>query len=155
VVLYVGRLSYEKNLGALVAAYAAVATDQTRLVLVGDGPARADLERKLSGCRATFTGYLTGDALAEAYASSDVFAVPSLTETFGQVVQEAMASGLPVVGYDADGVRDLISAGREGLLAPTGDTATYTELLRRVLESSELCAELGAMARAAAERHTW
>lgn len=155
ILLYVGRLSYEKNLGALVAAYAAVATADTHLVLVGDGPARADLERKLAGRRASFTGYLTGDALAEAYASSDVFAFPSLTETFGQVVQEAMASGLPVVGYDADGVRDLVCAGVDGLLAPAGDIAAYVTLLRRVLESSELRADLGRRARAAAERRTW
>jgi glycosyltransferase involved in cell wall biosynthesis len=155
ILLYVGRLSHEKNLDALVAAYAAVATDQTHLVLVGDGPARADLERKLAGRRASFTGYLAGDALAEAYASADVFAFPSLTETFGQVVQEAMASGLPVVGFGADGVRDLVCAGRDGLLAPAGDSATYAELLRSVLASSELRAELGGRARAAAERRTW
>ncbi len=83
IVLYTGRLSYEKNLDALVEAYAAVETAETHLALVGDGPARPDLERKLSRRRATFTGYLSGDALAEAYASSDVFAFPSLTETFG------------------------------------------------------------------------
>jgi glycosyltransferase involved in cell wall biosynthesis len=155
IVLYVGRLSYEKNLEALVAAYAAVETAETHLALVGDGPARGELERKLAGRRVTFTGYLTGEALATAYASSDVFAFPSLTETFGQVVLEAMASGLPVVGFDADGVRDLVSSGLDGLLAPAGDQPTYVALLRRALESAEMRVSLGRAARAAAERRTW
>src|SRR4029078_2826194 len=91
IVLYAGRLSYEKNLGVLADAFKSLEDPDARLVLVGDGPAREGLERSLAGRAVTFTGYLTGEALATAYASADVLAFPSLTETFGQVVQEAMA----------------------------------------------------------------
>src|SRR5262249_52819858 len=103
IILYVGRLSHEKNLRALATAYRALANDRLHLVLGGNGPARGDLERSLAGLSVTFTGYLRGEALAEAYASADVFAFPSCTETFGQVVQEAMASGLPVVAFATEG----------------------------------------------------
>jgi glycosyltransferase involved in cell wall biosynthesis len=159
IVLYVGRLSHEKNLAALVAAFATLegadALADTHLVLVGDGPARTDLERALSGRRVTFTGYLCGAALAEAYASSDVFAFPSVTETFGQVVLEAMASGLPILGFDAEGVCDLVRPGVSGLLAPVGAIATFARSLAALLESAELRRTLGRQARAAAERRTW
>lgn len=106
--LYVGRLSREKNLHVLADAYRLVATraPHLRLVLVGDGPARAELEETLRGLPVTFTGYLTGDDLANAYASSDIFVFPSGTDTFGNVVLEAQASGLPVVVTDKGGPQE-------------------------------------------------
>jgi glycosyltransferase involved in cell wall biosynthesis len=155
IILYAGRLSYEKNLGALVDAFEALDEPDTRLVLVGAGPARESLEQSLAGRAVTFTGYLTGEALATAYASADVFAFPSLTDTFGQVVQEAMASGLPVVGFDAEGVRDLVSSGETGLLAHGASTRSFTEALRSVLHSDESRATLGARARAIAATRAW
>jgi phosphatidylinositol alpha 1,6-mannosyltransferase len=124
-------------------------------VLVGDGPARVSLEQSLAGNAVAFTGYLTGEALATAYASADVFAFPSLTETFGQVVQEAMASGLPVVGFDAEGVRDLVTDGETGLLARNQSTRAFAEALRRTLHSDQLRATLGARAHAFAATRTW
>jgi glycosyltransferase involved in cell wall biosynthesis len=123
--------------------------------LVGDGPARESLEQTLAGNAVVFTGYLSGEALATAYASADVFAFPSLTETFGQVVQEAMASGLPVVGFDAEGVRDLVANGETGLLAPDQSTWAFTETLRRALHSDQFRATLGARAHAFAAACTW
>lgn len=119
VVLYVGRLSWEKNLLLLLHAYALLPV-RAKLVFVGDGPARADLAAHCAarGFDALFTGHLAGAALAAAYASADVFAFPSFTETFGQVVLEALASGLPVVGLDAEGTRDLVAHGHTGLLLP-------------------------------------
>jgi glycosyltransferase involved in cell wall biosynthesis len=157
-VLYVGRLSFEKNLNALLTAHAALCAEsgeRAQLVLVGDGPARASLERETDPRHVTFTGYLRGEALATAYASADVFAFPSLTETFGQVVQEAMASGLPVVAFEAEGVRDLIRHGESGLLAPIGDVAAFTRALRALLSSPEQRERMGAHGRASAEQRGW
>jgi len=74
------------------------------------------MQQELAGLPVTFTGYLSGEALATAYASADIFAFPSLTETFGQVVLEAMASGLPVAGLLSEGVCDLVTDGCTGLL---------------------------------------
>ena len=116
ILLYVGRLSWEKNLHLLAQAYRDMDHTRCYLVIVGGGPARSDLQRALHGLPVTFTGYLSGKALAAAYASADVFAFPSTTETFGQVVLEAMASGLPVVGLLAEGVRDLVTDEQTGLL---------------------------------------
>lgn len=155
IILYVGRLSHEKNLTTLLAAFRELEAEDTHLVLVGDGPARPDLERALSRHRATFTGYLRGEALAEVYASADVFAFPSTTETFGQAVQEAMASGLPVVAYDAEGVRDLVQHGKTGLLVPGNDPSAFTESLGSLLAQPEQRALFSAQARSRAEQRTW
>jgi glycosyltransferase involved in cell wall biosynthesis len=155
IVLYVGRLSPEKNLRALVHACAALGRDDAHLVFVGDGPMRPELQRALADRRVTFTGYLSGDALAEAYASSDVFAFPSLTETFGQVVQEAMASGLPVIACDAGGVHDLVRHGETGYLAPPTDDGAFVCALRDLLAAPEQRARFAAQARAFAEQRTW
>lgn len=116
VLLYVGRVSWEKNLRLLVQAYRGMDHQYCHLVIVGDGPALTEMQQELAGLPVTFTGYLHGEELAAAYASADIFAFPSRTETFGQVVLEAMASGLPVVGLFSEGVCDLVSDGRTGLL---------------------------------------
>jgi glycosyltransferase involved in cell wall biosynthesis len=157
ILLYVGRLSHEKNLDALLSAFKAIENDEpdAHLVLVGDGPARQELEQALAGRRVLFTGYLKGEALAEAYASADLFAFPSTTETFGQVVLEAMASGLPVIAFDAEGVRDLVRHNETGLLAPEGDTAAFTQSLRALLAQPERRAAMRLQARSAAEGRTW
>ena len=155
IILYVGRLSHEKNLMALASAYMAVETPTTHLVVVGDGPARADLERALAGHNATCTGYLSGEALAEAYASSDIFAFPSTTETFGQVVLEAMASQLPVVAFDAEGVRDQIRHGETGFLAPIGDCKAFTQALGMLVDAPELRQCLGLAAQRLAAGRSW
>ena len=126
--LYVGRLASEKNLATLVAAYRAM--NQVRpdclLVVVGDGPARADLERLCP--QAVFTGLRSGVDLAEHYASADVFLFPSITETFGNVTPEAMASGLVVLAYDYAAAAQLIRSGENGLLAPFDDTPAFVRL---------------------------
>lgn len=103
VALYVGRLAVEKG----VEAFLALDLPGSKLV-VGDGPARADLERRFPDAR--FTGTLTGEALAEAYASADVFVFPSQTDTFGLVILEALASGCPVAAYPVRGPLDIIAA---------------------------------------------
>ncbi|GAA5961929.1 hypothetical protein JCM21900_001151 [Sporobolomyces salmonicolor] len=130
VVLYVGRISWEKNLRLLIEAFRglqepdpAIGRPACQLVFVGDGPSRSEAEALCEsyGLGALFLGFKKGQELAAAYASADLFAFPSFTETFGQVVSEAQASGLPVVGLRAEGVCDLVEHERTGLLLDLDD----------------------------------
>ncbi|MFN8111206.1 MAG: glycosyltransferase [Thermoleophilia bacterium] len=131
VVLYVGRISREKGLDVLARAFRrAVATrPDLRLALVGEGPFRAELERMLQGTPHRFLGTLTGGRLSAAYASADVFCLPSATETFGQVVTEAAASALPVVVTDRGGAREAVRDGATGLVVPSGDEGALASAL--------------------------
>ena len=124
-VLYVGRIAPEKNLALLEKAFAAIHArhPRARLVMVGGGPALAALRSRQP--RAVFAGMQTGTALAEHYASGDLFLFPSLTETYGNVVAEALASGLPVVAYRDAAALELISHGIHGWLAEPGDEAAF------------------------------
>jgi glycosyltransferase involved in cell wall biosynthesis len=123
-VLYAGRLSKEKGAALLADAFLAARDRDPRLhlVLAGGGPEQGSLRERL-GAHATFLGWLDGDALARAYASADLFLFASATDTFGQVVLEAQASGLPVVAVDAGGPRTLIEDGRTGLLRAPAELA--------------------------------
>ena len=116
IVGFVGRLAPEKHVERLAVL---AARDDLALVIVGDGVDRAKIESALPS--AIFTGALYGDELAAAYASMDVFVHPGEHETFCQVVQEAMASGLPVITPDAGGPRDLVAPYRTGLLLPVAE----------------------------------
>ena len=155
VVMCVGRLAAEKNLDRLVCAYRAMrrVNPKVRLVLVGDGPARAQLE---STCpEALLVGSKTGNDLAEHYASADVFVFPSLTETFGNVTPEAMASGLAVLAYDYAAAAQLIHSGESGLLAPCKDAQRFDQLAEQLAADPAQAARMGVAARAAAERLDW
>jgi phosphatidylinositol alpha 1,6-mannosyltransferase len=116
IVGFVGRLAPEKHVERLIAL---AFTDSVQLVIVGDGLDRHKLQ--LAMPTAVFTGALYGDELATAYASMDVFVHPGEHETFCQVVQEALASGLPVIAPDAGGPRDLVTPCRTGLLLPVDE----------------------------------
>jgi glycosyltransferase involved in cell wall biosynthesis len=107
--LFVGRLAVEKN----IEAFLGLDLPGTKVV-VGDGPARADLERAHPNAR--FLGALSGEALAAVYASADVFVFPSLTDTFGIVLLEALASGLPVAAFPVTGPLDVVGASGCGVL---------------------------------------
>lgn len=109
VLLYVGRVSHEKN----IEDFLKLETPGTKLI-VGDGPARAELERKYPA--AVFLGYRKGEALGEAYAAADLFVFPSRTDTFGMVVIEALASGLPVAAYPATGPIDIVTRDELGAI---------------------------------------
>jgi len=117
--LYVGRVSKEKNLELLARSFMEVIDSGNfcDLIIAGDGPYRNELEQMLQGYPVLFTGFLTGAELHAAYASADVFVFPSTTDTFGNVVLEAQASGLPVIVSDQGGPKELIIDGRTGLIA--------------------------------------
>ena len=134
-VLCVGRLAKEKNLDLLLRAFEAIQARQpsARLVLVGHGPMLQELQLKCPG--AIFTGQLRGHTLAEHYASADLFLMPSLTETFGNVTTEAMASGLPVVAFHYAAAAEMIVSGVNGRLAAMRDAEDF------VFAASEVAAQ--------------
>jgi phosphatidylinositol alpha 1,6-mannosyltransferase len=147
VIAFVSRLVREKNLHTLVAALRLLDERGVahRSVIVGDGPERFYLEHHLP--HAVFTGFLEGEDLAQAYASSDIFLFPSETETFGNVTLEAMASGLPCVCADATGSRSLVVHGRTGYLAAPEKAAEFADRLAALAEDSSLRCQMGAAAR--------
>jgi glycosyltransferase involved in cell wall biosynthesis len=155
VVLTVGRLAPEKNLDLAVEAFAAMRRERprARMVLVGDGPLRA----KLAAAHPSFvlTGMLRGEELAAHYASADVFLFPSLTETFGNVCLEAMASGLAVVAFDDGAAREHVRHGENGLLAHVARPQDFVANAARLAQDPALAGRLGAGARSAAELLGW
>jgi glycosyltransferase involved in cell wall biosynthesis len=160
VLLYVGRVSWEKNLRLLVQAYRELDHHRCHLVIVGEGPALAEMQQELAGLPVTFTGYLRGEALATAYASADVFAFPSRTETFGQAVLEAMASALPTVGLVSEGVCDLVTDRRTGFLdiqrpSEEEQVAQYRDRLLRLIENHVIRQQMGQAALSEAQERSW
>jgi len=148
---YVGRLAPEKRVDLLADT---AALPGVRVVVVGDGPSESSLRVKLPGV--TFLGRRTGDELARIYASLDVFAHTGPLETFCQTVQEAMASGVPVVAPAAGGPLDLVAHRRTGLLVPPRDSAAVARAVGELLDGgSELRARFGAAARAEVASRTW
>ena len=125
IVLYVGRLAKEKNVGLVITAFRAIQQrlPSAKLVWVGDGPLRKHLEQSCP--QAVFAGVQQHEALAQHYASADVFLFPSVTETFGNVVPEALASGLAVVSFARAAALELISHGHNGVLAQQEDEAHF------------------------------
>jgi glycosyltransferase involved in cell wall biosynthesis len=145
--LYVGRVSKEKNLPLLARTFKSLSqqSPDLKLIVVGEGPYYAEMQQELSGTRAVFTGYLTGEDLAAVYASCDLFLFPSTTDTFGNVVLEAQASGLPVIVSDVGGPQENLIPGETGLVVP----ATEESLGRAVLELAANPLNLREMGRAA------
>ena len=133
--LYVGRVSKEKNLPLLVDVFKSLTEimENFSLIVVGEGPYLKTMQEELKGAPCYFTGYLTGKPLETLYASCDLFVFPSSTDTFGNVVLEAQASGLPVVVTDSGGPQENILPGKTGLVVPVNDgqallKATYSLL---------------------------
>jgi phosphatidylinositol alpha 1,6-mannosyltransferase len=152
VVLHVSRLVREKRLDTLTAALNRL-TPPHRVVIVGDGPDRGFAEGELP--HAVFTGFLNGEELATAYASSDIFVFPSDSESFGNVTLEAMASGLPCVAADATGSRSLVVAGETGFLAPADDADAFAAHISALAKDAALRQRMGAAARARALTFSW
>ena len=155
VALYVGRLAAEKNLALVFDAYDAmrsVAPD-TRLVLVGDGPERASWQTKRPD--AIFCGTRIGEELAAHYASGDVFLFPSLTETWGNVTIEAMASGLAVVAYDCAAAEEVIRHGENGLKVPPEDATAFKQMAASIAPDRIGQRRLGTAASVRAAQLSW
>ena len=156
-VLHVGRLAAEKNLQLLTRAFRQLQRDlpqqRLRLVLVGDGPLRTQLQAELP--EALFCGVQRGEALAAHYASGDLFLFPSLSETFGNVVLEALASGLAVVAFDQAAAAQHIRHGHSGALATPGDEAAFIESARWLLEDPESLRRVRLNARQHAGKPGW
>jgi len=152
VVLHVSRLVREKRLDTLTKALNQVRVPH-RVVIVGDGPDRDMIARELP--HAIFTGFLDGDELAVAYASSDIFVFPSDSESFGNVTLEAMASGLPSVCADATGSRSLVVAGETGYLAHADDAEGFARHISMLAQDSALRQRMGKLARARSLTYSW
>ena len=153
--VYVGRLGVEKRIDELRGVLEAI--PELRLALVGAGPAEPGLRETFADVsdRVVFTGLLRGDELSAAFASADVFLMPSDSETLGFVVLESMASGVPVVGCRAGGIPNLIDDGATGHLHAVGDVAEIAKLTRGLLDDAPKRDAMGAAARAEAERWDW
>ena len=155
VALYVGRLAPEKNLDTVINAYAAMraAEPGVRLVLVGDGPERTALQAR--NREIIFAGMQTGEALAAHYASGDIFLFPSITETFGNVTVEALASGLAVAAFDYAAAAEFIRDGENGMLAEFNDNRLFVNLAVRLACDRKRMKALGKAARDTAEKLDW
>lgn len=147
--LYVGRVSREKDLPLLVSAFRSLLRrfEPIQLVVVGDGPYLEEMKRDAEGLPCLFTGYLEGEDLAAVYASSDLFVFPSATDTLGNVVLEAQASGLPVVVSDCGGPCENMADGHTGRVVPTGDLAAWVKALSELLEDPDRMRRMGREAR--------
>jgi glycosyltransferase involved in cell wall biosynthesis len=125
------------------------------LLVVGDGPYSAEMRQKLEGTPCTFTGFLEGEDLAAIYASCDLFLFPSTTDTFGNVVLEAQASGLPVIVTDAGGPQENIIPGETGFVVAGGDEASFLSAIKGLLNNPEQRKRMGQAARRYAQGRSY
>ncbi|CAB1208532.1 glycosyltransferase family 4 protein [Acinetobacter bouvetii] len=157
VMLYVGRLSPEKEIDVLIKAYRSMKKNiqqDIKLVIVGDGPERGRLEMLSQGQDVVFTGNLSGLKLAQAYASANVFVFASQVETFGNVVLEAMASGLPVIAYDYACAHLHVKNSETGWLSALGDTTSFIQSIYQLPNNRQL-KQMGLQAREAVQHIGW
>lgn len=151
-VLYAGRVSVEKNLPMLAGVWKRVRGVcrerglDAELIVVGDGPYRAAMERELAGAGAHFLGFRHGEELSAIYASSDLFAFPSTTDTLGQVVMEAQSSGLPVLVTDEGGPKEVVSDRVTGLVLPARDGGRWAGAIVGLVEDAARRRAMGAAA---------
>ncbi len=155
VVMLVSRIAPEKNLQVVIQAFEQMRkiNPLTRLVMVGDGPARAELEKQHP--HLIFAGMQTGEALAQHYASGDIFLYASLTETYGNVTIEAMASGLATVAYDYAAARQHMRHDVNGLLVPFADTDAFVTQAKALVSDMDRVQRLRVAARETVESLTW
>lgn len=142
--IFVGRVSVEKNLPMLTPIWKSVHEECARrgldadLVIVGDGPYRARMQKDLRGCRAHFLGFRHGQELSELYASADMFLFPSITDTLGQVVMEAQAAGLPVLVTEMGGPKEVMENGRTGHVLEHKNPDAWTNAILDLIANNEL-----------------
>jgi glycosyltransferase involved in cell wall biosynthesis len=158
--LYVGRVSREKNLDALLGSFLAFLGGggggrRAELVVVGDGPYLKELADRFRRPEILFTGFLHGEDLASTYAGADLFVFPSTSDTFGNVVLEAQAAGLPAIVSDRGGPREIVVPGETGLVVAAGEPEALTAAMVRLFDDPALLAEMSARAVDHARRHSW
>jgi glycosyltransferase involved in cell wall biosynthesis len=155
VVIHVGRMAAEKNYPLLFRAYAAMreANPACRFVLAGEGPLKRSLMRANPGC--IFAGFFSRDEIGRYYASADIYVHASLTETFGNVLTEAMASGLAAVGFDYAAARVFVRDGENGLTAPRDRPEALVAAAVRLATDPALRNRLRLAGRAAVEAQSW
>ena len=155
VLISVGRLALEKNLGQVMACYESLksAGAKVKLVLVGDGPMRETICQRCPD--AIFAGMLSHDALATYYASADLFLFPSLTETFGNVTVEALASGLPVLAFDCAAATDWVKQGVNGWLVSESEPEAYVSTALKVAMNPELLSQVAGTTRSQVSQLDW
>jgi len=153
--LYVGRISREKDLDLLAAAYRRLRDEglPMQLFVVGHGPYSEAFAKSLP--EAIFTGYLTGNELAAAYASADIFVFPSTTDTFGNVILEAQACGLPVVVSDSGGPKELVQDTANGLITKSHDEEDFSRAIRALVTNPALRERMGKSARNSVIDRSW
>jgi len=156
-ILYVGRVSREKNLDTVLKSFLTQKDVQERasLVIVGDGPYLEELRKSHRGEEIVFTGFLKGRSLAQAYASADIFVFPSTTDTYGNAVLEAQASGLPAIVSDEGGPKEIIAPGHSGFALPGHDLHAWKETLHRLTFDDALRREMSLNARERAASRDW
>jgi phosphatidylinositol alpha 1,6-mannosyltransferase len=154
-VSFLGRLVLEKGLGIFADVIAELKRRGVphRVLVIGEGPARGWFAERVPD--AVFAGFQSGDALGRAVASMDVFFMPSVTETFGNVTTEAMAAGVPVVAARATGAIDLVEEGVTGFLVPPTDVAAYADAIERLVRDPALRQAAGTDGHRAAARYVW
>ncbi|MBE3596332.1 MAG: glycosyltransferase family 1 protein [Hydrogenibacillus sp.] len=156
--VYVGRLAKEKDLDVLADAIWALDPDVlkiSRFLFVGDGPMAGELKARLSGAPVQFLGFLQGEALADVYSAADWFVFPSTTETFGNVVLEALASGTPVIAAAAGGVAHLVQDGKNGIAVPGGEASAFKTAIERACRAPKMRPPLAAGALSSAQGKSW
>jgi glycosyltransferase involved in cell wall biosynthesis len=155
-ILYVGRISKEKDLHLLVRAFDSIRSkfQGAELVLAGNGPYFEELQEKSSGMPCTFTGYVEGEELARLYAGCDIFVFPSATDTFGNVVLEAQASGLPVIVTDSGGPQENIIPNKTGLIVKAGNLKSLEWGIETLLMDRLRRKEMGRAARLNMEKRS-
>jgi len=156
--LYAGRVSAEKNLRFLSSLFRYLIDTRgmdVELAIVGDGPMRETLEREFADYPVAFTGYLRGDALSAAYASSDLLVFPSTTDTFGNAVVEALASGTPAVVTDVGGPAEIVQHGQSGLVLPVDHLDTWAGAVHDIVLDPRRLAMMQRCARTVAEAYTF
>ncbi|WP_173916384.1 glycosyltransferase family 1 protein [Halobacillus sp. Marseille-Q1614] len=150
--VFVGRLAAEKEIDKIKPLLEQ--REDLSLAIVGDGPEKESLEKSFAGTKTTFTGLLHGEELAQAFASSDALIFPSITETLGLVILEAMASGLPVIAAKSGPTMEQVEDGKTGLLFENENTDSMISAINR-LENKELYEKLCYNARIEAEKFSW
>src|SRR5438477_1262029 len=153
--LYVGRVSREKDLDLLAEAYRRLRDEglSIQLCVVGHGPYSREFSKSLP--EALFTGYLTGKELAAAYASADIFVFPSTTDTFGNVIIEAQASGVPVIVSDSGGPKELVEDNRNGLITKSHEVEDLARAIRELVADPDRRKRMGNLARESVIDRTW